>query len=156
MSIRSCVTSGGLSLFLSDDSKHDVATTDEHSKLIIYLLKIRTLFSSDISTIWKNIDGCAKQYRCATALYLLSMLAHAYNITIYHVVGASGHGREVVGSLDFTGKIFLSNLMTTVQLPGAEACESQMEMHTSNANTDISLVRGFLKHLSDPTRSQAM
>ena len=34
-------------------------------------------------------------------------------------------------------------LMKTVQMPGAEAYESQMVMHTSTANTNIILARGF-------------
>ena len=49
-----------------------------------------------------------------TALYLLSMLVHAYNITIDHDVGAPGHGREVVNVLNATEKWFLSVIITTV------------------------------------------
>ena len=67
-----------------------------------------------------NTDGCAEQYFCATALYLLSMLSHAYNIIINPGVGATGHGREVVGGLNYTRKRFLSMLIKTVQLPGTE------------------------------------
>ena len=43
--------------------------------------------------IWKNKDVYADKYKCVTALYLLSMLAHAYNIIIDNGVGAPGHGR---------------------------------------------------------------
>ena len=42
-------------------------------------------------------------------------------------------------------------LTTTVQLPGAAAYDSHMPMHTLTSNTDISLSRGFNKHISDPT-----
>ena len=42
--------------------------------------------------------------------------------------------------------------MTTLQITGAEAYESQMEMHTSTSNTYISLTRGFQTHISYPTR----
>ena len=41
--------------------------------------------------------------------------------------------------------------MTNVQLPGAEDYGSHMAMHTSTANTDISLAREFRKHISDST-----
>ena len=75
-----------------------------------------------MTTIWENTDGCAYQYRCATTLYLLSMLAHAYNIIINCGVGEPGHGIEVVDRLSFTYKIFLSILLTNVQLPGAADC----------------------------------
>ena len=41
-------------------------------------------------------------------------------------------------------------------LPDAKAYESHTVMHTSTANTDISLEREFQKHLSDPTRAQGL
>ena len=46
--------------------------------------------------------------------------------------------------------------MTTVQMPGEEAYDSQMAMHTSTENTYISLAREFQKRLSDPTRSHGL
>ena len=46
------------------------------------------------------MDGCAEQYHCTTALYLLPMLAHTYNIIIDCGVGALGHGREFVDGLN--------------------------------------------------------
>ena len=49
------------------------------------------------------MDCCAEQYRCLNALYLLSILAHAYNIIFGYGVGATGHGIEVVDGLNDTG-----------------------------------------------------
>ena len=63
--------------FLSDASNKYASTTAAHSKWIIELLKNRELIVTDISTIWDHLDGCDDQYRCPTAFYLLSMLAHA-------------------------------------------------------------------------------
>ena len=60
-----------------------------------------------MSNIWENNDGCADQYCCATVLYFLSMLVHAYNIIIDHGVGALGHDREVAEVLNDTDKFFL-------------------------------------------------
>ena len=94
-----------------------------------------------MSTVWENTDGCAEQYCCVTVLYLLSMLAHAYNIIIDSGVGAPGNFREVVDGLNDTEKRFLSMLMTTLQLHGAAVYESQISMHTSTSNTDIILSR---------------
>ena len=64
-----------LCLFVAN--KKDDATTAAHSKRIIELLQNRQHLYADIRTIWNNIDFCAEKYRRATALYLLSMLAHA-------------------------------------------------------------------------------
>ena len=52
------------------------------------------------SNIWENTDGCAEQYICATAIYSLSMLYHAYNIVIDCGVGAPVHGKYVVDGLN--------------------------------------------------------
>ena len=71
------------------------------------MLQNRTVLFADMSNIWENTDGYTEQYRCATALYLLSMLAHAYNINIDRGAGAPGHGIEFICGLNTTGeKIF--------------------------------------------------
>ena len=57
--------------FLSDDSKQDSAATTAHSNCLIELLK---KLMSTLSTVWENTDGCAEKYRCASALYLMSVL----------------------------------------------------------------------------------
>ena len=59
-----------------------------------------------------------EQYIFPTELYLLSMLSHAYNIVIDHVVGAPGHGNYFVDGLNATNN-FLKMLMKTVKLTGA-------------------------------------
>ena len=92
-----------------------------------------------MSNVWENTDGCTNQYRCATVLYLLLVLAHAYNIIIYHGAGSPGHIREVFYDLNYTNKWFLSMLMTTLKLPSAANDDTQMVMHTSTVNTEIIL-----------------
>ena len=86
--------------FWSDVRNQDTATTAAQSKHIIKLLKKRQLISADISTIWNNIYGCSDQYICDNVLYLISMLAYAYNIIIDGDVGAPVHGREVIDGLN--------------------------------------------------------
>ena len=44
-------------------------------------------------------------------------------------------------------------LITTVQLHVEETTNSQLVMHTSMSNTDISLAREFKKHISYSTRA---
>ena len=88
------------------------------------LLQNRKVLMIKKSPIWENIDGCAEQYICATALYLLSMLSHKYNITIGRGVVTPGHGKDIVYGLNATDKIFLTMLMTTVQIPGAATNKS--------------------------------
>ena len=67
----------------------------------------RTLLFSEMINIWEKTDGCADKYCCTTALYLLLILAHAYNIIIDRSVGAPVHGIEVVDNFNSTHKRFL-------------------------------------------------
>ena len=90
-------------------------------------------------TIWDNKYGCSEKYRCATVLYLLSMFSRAYNIVVYRCVESPGHVKDFVYVLNATDKSFLSMLIKTVQLPGVATNYSQMIMHASMSNTDISL-----------------
>ena len=46
--------------FLSDDSKHDYATTTAHTNRLISLIKEKKVFTTSLSTIWENTDGCAE------------------------------------------------------------------------------------------------
>ena len=54
--------------FLPEDIKHDAATTTAHSKRLISLFNNKQVLTTSLSTIWENTDGCAEQYRCASAL----------------------------------------------------------------------------------------
>ena len=69
------------------------------------------------------------------------MLCHEYNIVIDRGVGAPRHGKYVVDGLTDNEKMFLTMLITTVQLPGAATNTSHMVTNTAPSNTDISLER---------------
>ena len=59
----------------------------------------------------RNTHGCEVKYRCATALFLLSMLVHMYNLIVDCNVGAPEHGKDVDGGLNATDKWFLPMLI---------------------------------------------
>ena len=59
---------------------------------------------------------CAEHYRCATALYLMSVLSQAFSVVIDRGISAPGHNRYVVYGLNTIEKRFLFQLMSTVQL----------------------------------------
>ena len=79
-----------------------------------------------MNTIWGNIDGCEDQYRCATQLYLLSILEHAYNIIIDRGFRATIHNWEIVDGLKTTYKSFLSTLIKNMQLTGDLGYDTHM------------------------------
>ena len=79
--------------FLSDDSRQDASTNTAHSKRLILLLKNEQVLTTSLSTIWENTDGCAEQYRFASALYLMSVMSQTYSIIIDRGITAPGNGK---------------------------------------------------------------
>jgi hypothetical protein len=77
--------------------------------LINVLLEDGTLESCFL-TMWDNTGGCMKQYHSGTAMFLLSYLAHVYDITSNRAIGAPRHGKDVVDGLNATDKQFLKSL----------------------------------------------
>ena len=48
---------------------------------------------SDMSTVWEDTDGCAKQYRCALDIYVITVLSSSYGIIVDYAINAPGHGK---------------------------------------------------------------
>ena len=71
-----------------------------------------------LSTIWENNYGCAEQYRCDSAVYLMSVLSKCYSIIIDRGISAPVHGKEVVDGLHAVKNLHIYQLMSNVQLPG--------------------------------------
>ena len=99
-STKSCPRHAMFHYFLSDDSKQDSATTTAHIKLLIELLKKQKVLTSTSSKIWENTDGCAEQYICASALYLMSVLSQCHSIKIDRNISAPVHVKEVLDGIN--------------------------------------------------------
>ena len=69
-----------------------------------------------LSTICGNNGGCAEQYICATALYLMSVLSQRYSIIFDWGISAHGNVKEVVNGIDSIYKRYIYQLISTVQL----------------------------------------
>ena len=72
------------------------------------------IMSTKFSTLLENTDGFSKHYKCAMALFLLSMLSQAFYIIINHGVIATGYSRELLYDLNATEKCFPLQLISTV------------------------------------------
>ena len=81
---------------------------------------------SALSAIWENTDGCADQYRCATALYLMSFLSQSHSIIFDWYISAPGHGKEVVEGLNSVDKRYMYQWMSNVQFPGSKGFENRL------------------------------
>ena len=45
-----------------------------------------------MSTVWKDTDGCAKQYKCDLDIYLITVLSPSYSIIMDSKINAPGKG----------------------------------------------------------------
>ena len=108
-----------VSLFLSDNSKQDASTTTARIKRLISLLKYKRLLTTSLSKIWENTDGCAKQYRCAYALHLMSVMSQCYSIIIDRGISAPGNGKEFVYVINAVDKRYIYQFMYSVKLLGS-------------------------------------
>ena len=118
--------------FLSDDIKQDATTTTSHSKRLISLFKDKKLLKTSLSTLWENTDGCVEQCRCASALYLMSVISQCYSIIIDSGISAPDHEKEVVDGINAVDKRNIYQLISTVQLPGSNRFYSQIQMYNDN------------------------
>ena len=105
---------------------------------MISLLKNKQVLTTSLSTIWENNDGFAEQYRCASALYLMSVMSQTYSIIIDRGISAPGHGKEVVDGLNAVDNRYIYQLISKVQLPGSIRFDSQIKIHNGNEKKDVS------------------
>ena len=89
--------------------------------------------------IWEITDGCADQYRCATALYLMSVLSQLHSIIFDQGISAPGHGKEVAVGTNAIDKLYMYQLMSTIKLPGSKRFEKQILIYSCTPKKDFSL-----------------
>ena len=107
--------------------------------------------TTSLSTIWENIDGCEKQYRCASAMYLMSVISQCYSIIIYRGISAPGNGKEVVYELNAVDKRYIYQLMSTVKIHGSIRFDSQIQINTGTEKEDLSLAKEFQENMKKRT-----
>jgi hypothetical protein len=77
----------------SDDSRQDASTTYEHVNRLFKELFQRKILTRG-SVVFTDTDGCCKQYRCGTSIYLNSLLSSEHGVVIDQAIGAPGHGKR--------------------------------------------------------------
>ena len=116
-STKTCPRHAVFRYFLSHDSKQDAVTTTAHNKRLIELLKEQKVLTSSLSTIWEDTDGCADQYICTSALYIMSIMLQCYSDIIDRGISAPGCSKEVVYSINAIDKRYIYQLISNVQIP---------------------------------------
>ena len=78
----------------------------------------------------------------------MSVMSQCYSIIIDQGIIARGHGREVVDGINAVDKCYIYQFMSTVNLPGSNIFDSQMQMHTGTPKYDVSLSKEFQQRLT--------
>ena len=122
----------------SDASMQNEATTYFHMEVLILYLKNQAALK-ERGYMFDNTDGCAKQYRCATALHLLTMLSVKHNITIDRAVAAPGHGKDLIDGLNAVDKMYLKELMMRTSVAGEAEEDRKIKSHSVEEGAAISI-----------------
>eukprot|EP00957_Ditylum_brightwellii_P139642 10642724-Ditylum_brightwellii.AAC.1 len=77
----------------------------------------------------EDTDGCSKQYKSASSLYLISTICMQYGIVIDCAVGAQGHGKDVVDGLNVVDKRFFRTAMLRNSIPEEHNNVKTMSCH---------------------------
>ena len=79
---------------------------------------------------------------------VMSVMSQCYSIIIDWGISAPGHGKEVVDRLNAVDKLYIYQLMYTVQLTGSKIFDSQIQMYTGTEKYNVSLAKEFKEHLT--------
>ena len=83
--------------------------------------------------MWYKTDGCAKQYRCSIAYYLMSFLSKLYQIFIDRSVYIPGHGKDIVYGFNAVHKRYLATCLRIISTPEVDNIDSK-RMHVDSMN----------------------
>ena len=100
----------------------------------------------------EDTDGCAKQYRSASSLYLMSAISMKYDVVIDRAIGAPGHGKDVVDGLNAVDKRYLKTAMFRIINPEENGSEKTMNSHSATATGSVSFAeecKTILQHHAD-------
>ena len=67
--------------------------------------------------MWDQTDGCAKQYICSIAYYLMSYLSKLYQIVLDRAVDTPGHEKDVVDGFNAVQKQYLATCLRMRSTP---------------------------------------
>ena len=81
----------------------------------------------------------------------MSVMSQCYSIIIDRVISAFVHGKELVDGINAVYKRYIYQLMSTVQLPGSNRFDYQMQMQPGNQKYDVILAKEFQHHLKNIT-----
>ena len=76
-------------------------------------------------TVWDQTYGCAKQYRCSIAYYLMYYLSTSYQIVLDRAVDTPGHGNDIVNGFNAVQKRYLATSLRMRSTPEKDKIDSK-------------------------------
>ena len=74
--------------------------------------------------MWDQTDGCAKQYRCSIAYYMMSYLSKSYQIVLDISVDTTGHVKDVADGFNAVQKRYLATCLRMRSTPEKDNIDS--------------------------------
>ena len=75
--------------------------------------------------MWDQTYGCAKQYRCSIAYYLMSYLSTSYQIVLDRAVDTPGNGKYAVDGFNAVQKRYLAICLGMRSTPEKDKIDSK-------------------------------
>ena len=122
--------------FLSTDKTQDGKVVYANIKLMLEHIKSDSMEGTEVR--WKIIDdtdGCAVQYRCGTALWMLQKLSNEMNIVYDRGIDAEGHGKKLIDGLSGVDKNYIiKEFRGNVSHQSGAAKEGKMDLTLYQVN----------------------
>ena len=71
----------------------------------------------------------------------MSVLSQHHSIIFYRGMSAPGHDKDVVGGINSIDKLYMYQLISTVQLPGSKRFEKHIILHSCTQKNYVSLAK---------------
>ena len=98
--------------------------------------------------MWDQIYGCAKQYRCSIALYLVSYLSKSYQNFLDRSVDTPFHGKDVVDGFNAFQKQFLATCLIIRSTPEKDKIDSKrMHVEAMTENGEVIFAEEYKRSL---------
>ena len=92
--------------------------------------------------MWYQTYGCANQYRCYIAYYLMSYLSTSYQIVLDRAVDTLGHGKDVVGGFNSVQKGYLASCLRMCSTPEKHKIDSKhMRVEAMTEKGEVSFAK---------------
>ena len=120
--------------FLSDDTTQMASTVYCHMENLLTLLQQQGKLANG-GRVLATTDGCAKQYKCSTSIYFMTLLATKFQIVMDRSICCPGHGKSIVDAVNGVDKnTILRRSIRNVQSPNdaLSSSSSSLQVHTFN------------------------